>query len=247
MSASTRLTGIATIALALGFNIPFAILGSTFHYPDILREPAAIVLERFHAGGAGLVLTWYAFMLSAMLMIPVAAALATKLPALADRPTARMLTLVAGGGAGLLQAIGLSRWVFAVPALARVQTDPATTDAARVQAQAAFDMLNNWGGVAIGEHLGQLLTVTFVLAIALAQLAWKSRLDRTAGLAGLLAALVIAIGLGEGIAIATGTDPGVLGLFTVVGYMAFTLALILTGASLLRDMASTATRTLAIA
>lgn len=246
MSASATLTGIAAIALAIGFNIPFAILGSTFHYPDILREPAAIVLERFTAGGAGLVLTWYAFLLSAMLMIPVAAALATQLPALAERPMARMLTLIAGGGAGLLQAIGLSRWVFAVPALARVQTDPTATDAARAQAQATFDMLNNWGGVAIGEHLGQILTVTFVVAIAASQLAWKPRLDLATGLAGLMAALMITIGLGEGIALATGTDPGMLGLFTIIGYVAFTLWLILTGASLLRGTVSSAERRFAI-
>lgn len=247
MSASARLTGIATIALAVGFNVPFAILGSSFHYPDILREPSAIVLDRFHSGGAGLVLTWYAFMLSAALMIPVAAALATQLPALADRPTARMLTLLAGSAAGLLQAIGLSRWVFAVPALARIHTDPAATDAARAQAQATFDMLNNWGGVAIGEHLGQILTVTFVLAIAAAQLARKSRLDMVAGAVGLLAALMIALGLGEGIALAVGTAPGLLGLFTVVGYMAFTVWLILTGSSLLRGTASIAITRPAIA
>jgi hypothetical protein len=238
MSASARLTGMATIALAVGFNIPFAILGRTFRYPDILREPAAIVLDRFHSGGAGLVLTWYAFMLSAVLMVPVAAALATQLPALADRPTARMLTLLSGSAAGLLQAIGLSRWVFAVPALAQIQTDPAATDAARAQAQMTLELLNNWGGVAIGEHLGQILTVTFVLAVAAAQLVRKSRLDMVAGATGLLAALMIAIGLGEGIALATSTDPGMLGLFTVIGYMTFTVWLILTGSSLLRGTAT---------
>jgi hypothetical protein len=238
MSASARLTGMATIALAVGFNIPFAILGRTFHYPDILREPVAIVLDRFHSGGAGLVLTWYAFMLSAVLMVPVAAALATQLPALADRPTARTLTLLSGSAAGLLQAIGLSRWVFAVPALARIQTDPIATDAVRAQAQTTFEMLNNWGGVAIGEHLGQILTVTFVLAVAAAQLVRKSRLDMVAAATGLLAALMIAIGLGEGIALATSTDPGMLGLFTVIGYMAFTVWLILTGSSLLRGTAT---------
>ena len=200
------------------------------------------MLESFHSGGVSLVLTWYAFMLSAVLMVPVAAALATHLPALADRPTARLLTLLAGSAAGLLQAIGLSRWVFAVHALARIQTDPTATEAARAQAQATFEMLNNWGGVAIGEHLGQILTVTFVLAVAVAQFARKSRLDMVAGATGLLAALMIAIGLCEGIALATGTDPGILGLFTVVGYMAFTVWLILTGSCLLRGAASIAER-----
>ena len=247
MSASIRTTGLATIALALGFNVPFAILGSTFHYPDILREPAVIVLQRFHDGGPGLVLTWYAFMLSAVLMVPVAAALAMHLPALAERQGARMIALTAGAAAGLLQAIGLSRWVFAVPALARLQTDPAATDAARLQAQSAFELLNNWGGVAIGEHLGQIFTVLFIASLAVAQFVRTSRLDKSAGVAGILAAVLIAIGLGEGVALATDTDAGMLGLFTVVGYMAFTLWLILTGASLLRGEARTTSPKPAIA
>lgn len=234
MSASAKTTGIATIALALGFNIPFAILGSMFDYPDILRQPAAIVLERFHTGGAGLVLTWYAFMLSAVLMVPVAAALTAQLRDIANFPTLRAIAIASGTAAGILQAIGLSRWVFVVPALSRVQADHAATEAARAQAQASFDLLNSWGGVAIGEHLGQIFTVLFVASLAIAQLASASRLAISAGIAGLLAALLIAVGLGEGIALATDSDPGLLGLFTVVGYLAFTLWLILTGSGLLR-------------
>lgn len=234
MSASAKTTGLAAIALAIGFNIPFSILGSTFDYPDILRQPAAIVLERFQTGGGGLVLTWYAFMLSAVLMVPVAAALARETRELADRPTLRTIAILSGTTAGLLQAIGLSRWVFVVPGLARIQADPAATEAARAQAQASFELLNSWGGVAIGEHLGQIFTVMFVAALAIAQLGSMLKLMKSAGVAGILAALMIAAGLGEGAAIAMDTDPGMLGLFTVVGYIVFTLWLILTGAALLR-------------
>jgi hypothetical protein len=237
MSASAKTSGVTTIALALGFNIPFAILGSTFDYPDILRQPAAMVLERFHAGGAGLVLTWYAFMLSAILMVPVAAALAAQLREVRDLATLRSIAFASGAAAGTLQAIGLSRWVFVVPGIARIQADPASTDVARAQAQASFDLLNNWGGVAIGEHLGQVFTVLFVASLASAQLVSASRLAKSAGIAGVLAALLVAVGLGEGLMLATGNDPGMLGLFTVVGYLAFTLWLILTGTTLLRDEA----------
>lgn len=241
MSASAKTTGIATIALALGFNIPFAILGSTFDYPDILRQPAATVLERFHAGGAGLVLTWYAFMLSAVLMVPVSAALAARIGEIRQRPTLGSIALMSGAAAGTLQAIGLSRWVFVVPALARIQTDHAATEAARTQAQASFDLLNSWGGVAIGEHLGQIFTVLFVASLALGQLTATSRIARSASISGLLSALMITAGLGEGLAIAIGIDPGMLGLFTLVGYLAFTLWLILTGAVLLRGSARATT------
>lgn len=233
MSLPAKTTGLATIVLAIGFNVPFALLGASFGYPDILRAPAATVLQRFHEGGTGLVLTWYAFMLSAALMVPVAAALSAHLPALRLWPAARVVALSAGVAAGILQAIGLSRWVFAVPALARIEVDPAASGTARAQAEATFELINNWGGVAIGEQLGQIFTVAFVAAIAMAQLAGKGLFGRMAAIAGLLASLLIAIGLGEGVTLAAGADPGMLGLFTVAGYMAFTLWLVLTGTGLL--------------
>lgn len=232
MSLPAKTTGLATIALAIGFNVPFALLGASFGYPDILRAPAATVLQHFHDGGAGLVLTWYMFMLSAALMVPVAAALAAHLAALRLWPAARVIALSSGVAAGILQAIGLSRWVFAVPALARIEVDPAASESARAQAEATFELINNWGGVAIGEQLGQIFTVAFVGSIAIAQLAGRGLFDRVTATAGLLASLLIAIGLGEGVALAAGTDPGILGLFTVAGYMAFTLWLLLTGTGL---------------
>lgn len=68
-------TGLAAIAVAIGFNVPFAILGATFEYPDVLRRPAGEVLELFAQGGAPLTLTWHAFALSALALAPLAFAL----------------------------------------------------------------------------------------------------------------------------------------------------------------------------
>ena len=46
---------------AMGVFIPYTILNMTFDYPDILRQDPGIVLTKFHAGGASLILTWWAF------------------------------------------------------------------------------------------------------------------------------------------------------------------------------------------
>ena len=56
MPTLPRLTGLAAAALAVAFNVPYALLTARFDYPDILRQPAAEVLAAFHAGGPGLVL-----------------------------------------------------------------------------------------------------------------------------------------------------------------------------------------------
>ena len=63
MSVETA-AGVVLIVAPLWFNANFALLGKRFEYPDILRRPTSEVLERFRAGGAGLILLWWTFMLS---------------------------------------------------------------------------------------------------------------------------------------------------------------------------------------
>ena len=70
--ALRRLAGVLLILTPIAFNLLFTLLSVTFEYPDILREPAGYVLERFDAGGAGLIATWYGFMLTAVLLVPLA-------------------------------------------------------------------------------------------------------------------------------------------------------------------------------
>jgi len=48
-------------------TLPYVWLIENFGYDDILREPAAVVLQRFNQGGSPLVLAWLAFAMSALL------------------------------------------------------------------------------------------------------------------------------------------------------------------------------------
>ena len=63
---------IALIALPILFNVFYFALIARFSYPAILRKPTAEILERFRAGGTGLVLLWWGFAMSAVAFIPVA-------------------------------------------------------------------------------------------------------------------------------------------------------------------------------
>ncbi len=145
---------------------------------------------------------------------------------LALRPALAVGAAVSGALAGLAQAIGLSRWVFAVPALAREHAESAT----RAAAEQAFALLNAWGGVAIGEHLGQLLTALFVLQVALMQ---RGERRPVAGWLGFLSAALIFIGAGEGLAIALGQPGETFALATTAGFLGLTLWLIATGVGLI--------------
>lgn len=227
------LLGLAALSLAIAFNLPFALLATSFDYPDILRRPAGEVLDAFAAGGAGLILTWYAFALSAVGLIFFALALALTTADWNCRPGLAVAAALMGTLAGLAQAIGLLRWVFAVPALAALYADPATDAATRASLETAFTLLNGWGGVAIGEHLGQILTVAWVTLAAFQGISNRQRFARPAAILAVLAVVGIGIGLGEGIAIVLGQEAPLLAMATVAGYLAFSLWLLMTGAGLI--------------
>src|SRR3954447_14833395 len=70
MSVAT-VAGLLLVAVPLAFNAAFALLAARFDYPDVLRRPTAEVLDRFRAGGTGLVLLWWGFALIAVLMVPL--------------------------------------------------------------------------------------------------------------------------------------------------------------------------------
>ncbi len=231
-SRGAMITGGAAIALAILFNVPFSTLASIYQYPDILRRPAGEALDLFASGGPVLILTWYAFAIAALALAPMALALSITPERLKSAPALSIGAALFGALAGVMQAIGLLRWVFAIPAVAAAHADPMASDAARYQAERTFDLLNAWGGVAIGEHLGQLLTVVFVLLLSLVQ--WRESSKVTA-MAGFATAAAVAIGTGEGLAIALGGNGEMFSLATIAGFMGLTLWLILTGVNLIRS------------
>ena len=161
-------TAILLIAVPIAFNLAFFELGRAFDYPNILRKEPDEILRRFAAGGSGLILRWQALLLSALAMLPLVAVLAV---ALEPFPVVAVPMVVVGSAAALVQALGLVRWPFAVPELARRyvaadELDPAEAAAARRTIVVVFATLHRLLGVGVGEHLGYLLTGIWTLLVA---------------------------------------------------------------------------------
>ncbi len=146
--------GILLIVAPLWFNATFALLGKRFDYPDILRRPATEILDRFRAGGSSLILLWWMFMLSGLLLIPGVVLLGQALGFTGIVP----LAVTIGVLAGLVQMLGLLRWVYLVPSLARMNADPALESGEREATLAVFRAMHQYLGVGVGEHLGYLFT-----------------------------------------------------------------------------------------
>jgi hypothetical protein len=182
--------GVVLVAAPLWFNANFALLGKRFEYPDILRRPASEVLERFRAGGSGLILLWWTFMLSGLLLIAGAVLLGQVLGFGFIVPVATTIGVLAG----FVQTLGLLRWVYVVPGLARAYTDPSAGPDQKEVTAAIFRALHQYLGVGVGEHLGYLLTGLWSLLVGIAVIGDGTALPVWLGWPGIVigAGLVVA-------------------------------------------------------
>ncbi|MDQ1594216.1 MAG: hypothetical protein QOH40_772 [Arthrobacter pascens] len=187
-----RVTGALFVVSALAFAAAATTLSVTFDWPDILREPASVVLPAFVAGGPGLVWIWFATAWTyGLLAVPV-----LLLPAalgLRDHPVMRVATYV-GAASVLLSLIGFLRWVFVVPPLADsyVRGDVTT----QVAVDAAWTAQHQFGGALLGEHLGQLLVIAWSVALSVIILR-SGILPRWLGAAGVVVSIIYLFNQGD--------------------------------------------------
>ena|ERR1035437_6226454 len=160
------LTGVLLIALPVAFNLVFGALAVQFQYPRILRAPTADVLRAFRAGGNRLVMTWWSFAMITALFIPVVLVISRWLAAAG--PTVLDAATTLGILASVVMTFGLIRWPFMIPHLAREAEDASPAKAEAIDV--VFQSLNRYLGVAIGEHLGAILTGGWTVVVSIAAL-----------------------------------------------------------------------------
>jgi len=165
MKTSTPLksAGILLITGAIALMIPYTALTIIFEYPDILRNDTATILTRFHEGGNALIWTWFAFAITGLPLIPafkiIGQQLEDKAPLVHLATTIGIISLV-------VQMVGLLRWTFVVPVLAETYVQ-ASDDATRAAAVVVFKAVHQYGGVILGEHLGQLFSITWTVLMTI--------------------------------------------------------------------------------
>jgi hypothetical protein len=184
--------GILLVVGPLWFNANFALLGKRFDYPDILRRPAGEILEAFRAGGSSLILLWWTFMLSGLLLIAGVVLFGQALQFRGIVPVATTFGVLAG----LVQMLGLLRWVYVVPALARAYADPALDAEQREVHAAVFHAFHQYLGVGVGEHLGYLLTGIWSVSIGVGVLQGTA-IPTWLGWPGIVVGAGLAIGSAE--------------------------------------------------
>jgi hypothetical protein len=188
------------------------------------------VLARFRAGGSSLVLLWWAFALTALLMVPLVVLLSS---AIGDADPALVATAtVVGVLAALVQLLGLIRWPLLVPYLARADAEPGASAARREAVDVVFQAFNRYLGVAVGEHLGYLLTGAWTALIA-AALTQTAAVPGWLGVAGLVIGPVLMVCSLEFVGRNEPTGWKLAERLTPIAYVAWSLWLVATGVALI--------------
>jgi hypothetical protein len=228
--STTTAAAVLLIALPVAFNAAFAALAATFEYPDILRRPTAEVLARFRAGGTRLVVLWWAFAMTALALAPLAVLVSGALEGAST--TLLGLTTTVGVLAALVQVLGLVRWPFLVPYLARVSADPDASPTRREAVDVVFEAFHRYLGVAVGEHLGYLLTGawTVLLGVALTQ---TTLTPTWLGVLGIVIGALLALCSLEFVGRVEDVGWKLAATLTPPAYIAWSLWLVATGVALL--------------
>ncbi len=225
-----QITGVLFILGAILVNIPYTLLIMNFDYPEILREPAGEILERFAAGGPNLVWTWLAL---AWVGLPILVAVLLLPKAMEDDTPISRVALYFGAMGAFVQMVGLLRWPFVVSVMARLYTAPEASEAMQEAVAAVFQAVHQYGGVVLGEHIGQAFTILWMVLICMRMFS-SNLFSRWLPVAGFVVAFVYALAQGELLATAMPGFP-VWDLAGLLGSLLWLAWLIALGIQLLRN------------
>lgn len=142
-----RLAAATLIAQFLLIFTTFAVLSSAINWPASLDDPASVALPRLITQAGPVMLGYGSYLIAALLLVPATAGLNGRLGL--SGPIAGLALSLATLSA-IAKAIGISRWLFAMPGLAQAYVAPG---ADQPTVSLIYETLNAYAG-GIGEALG---------------------------------------------------------------------------------------------
>ena len=196
----------AAIFLIIEFLLIFApliILGAAINWPASLDEPASVNLPLILDQYAAMMTGYSIYLVYSLLFWPMAY-LTGRAIVISD--TGSTLFRVATGFAALsalARALGIVRWLFAMPVLAHFYTNSAATENVKENISMLYEMLNAYAG-GIGELLGVSLFASIWLVLISILLLRSSHWPNWLGYFGLIVAASLLLNLLEMIGIDMG-------------------------------------------
>lgn len=221
-----KIIGLLLLSGSFLLLIPYILLVVKFDYPIILRRETGYILTEFHKGGSSLIFIWLAFAWTGLPLLEAIVLIGQKLNH--QFYFIKWATLLGIMGI-LVQIIALLRWVFVVPVLAADYVK--SNEAVQLTAVSSFKLIHQFGGVLLGEHLGQVFTIVWTIMICSAFLQ-LNMFPKWLPLFGIVASLIYLLAQTESIATVMPDFPQV-ELAGLLGSTLWLLFLMLMGINLL--------------
>ncbi len=191
-----RAAGWVLILESLLMFVPIAILGHAINWPQSLSEPAAVVLPLLTQKAIEVRLGYLIYLVYSILFWLVA--LLTVRVVSNGEPESIWLRLATGFGVAsmIARCLGIIRWLVAMPALAILYVNPATSTQNREAIAVVYRVLNDYAGT-IGEVLGVSLFAALWLAIVSLTILRTNVLPQWIGFLGLFSATLLVVQLAE--------------------------------------------------
>jgi len=189
---------------------PLIILGAAINWPASLDEPASVnlplILEQYVA-----VMTGYGiYLVYSLFFLPVAYLTGRVITGDdTENPLFRLASSFAALSA-LARALGIVRWLFAMPVLAQLYTAPTASSELKASISVTYEMLNAYAG-GVGEQLGVSLFAAIWLALISILIMQKANWPNWLGYFGFVAAISLFLNLLEVI----GIDMGPMAIISV--------------------------------
>jgi hypothetical protein len=172
-------------------------LSSAINWPVSLDDPAAIALPRVIDQAKPMMLGYSCYLAVGLLFIPATVALNARLKL--SGPIANM-TLALAVFSAIAKSIGITRWLFAMPLLARAYVAPGADQATL---GAVYEVFNEYAG-SIGEILGvSLMSGIWTLIIARTIFKTPGRFTKPLGGFVFVTALLLLCSVPEGFGVET--------------------------------------------
>jgi hypothetical protein len=188
-TSRTALLSLVPLAASVGtFFMAMATLGKV-KWPEYLEWKGTRALSHLASHETVLQQGYLLYLLSALLILPVVFALGNLVP-----KKFAFASLTLGSLAIAFKALGIGRWLFAMPYLIKSHSIAGGDATARKSLEVSYDLLNLYAG-GVGEQFGvALFTALWTLALSLGVLQLSSRLKWATGALGLL---IVAMWAGE--------------------------------------------------
>jgi Domain of unknown function (DUF4386) len=190
------IAGWLLILESLLMFVPIAILGQAINWPQSLSEPAAVVLPLLTQKAGEVRLGYFIYLVYSILFWLVAV-LTIRVVSHGESESI-WLRLATGFGIAstIARCLGIIRWLVAMPALATLYINPATSTQTREAIAVVYRVLNDYAG-AIGEVLGVSLFAALWLAIVSLTILRTHVLPHWLGFLGLFSATLLVVQLAE--------------------------------------------------